>query len=326
MRRMKPEQYVKRILDFACQRDVSDIFFLPQKDKMIIKMREIDGIHDYQLLEADFAVGVINYLKFTSDMDISEHRRPQAGARNFNFRDQVVNLRLSSLGNYSNKESLVIRLIYPLRQLTQNELNGQQWQDIMNQRGLILFSGPTGSGKTTAMYQLTKKYSQHKIVLAIEDPVEVIEPDFLQIQVNKRAQMSYADLIRTSLRHRPDILILGEIRDEESSEMAIRAALSGHLVISTVHARNKFAVIGRMMELGISQRELHSVLNCVIYQRLILQTTGIVKAYRDVLLEENLSQAIQIPQSNYSDWQTMLQIDYKKGLLDEQTYQKYKTG
>lgn len=248
------------------------------------------------------------------------------GARNFSFQKQQINLRLSSLGDYANQESLVIRLIYPLRNLVTNDLKEQQWQDIMNQRGLILFSGPTGSGKTTSMYQLTKKYINNKIVLAIEDPVEIIEPQFLQVQVNERAQMSYANLIKTSLRHRPDILILGEIRDEQTSQMAVRAALSGHLVISTVHARNKFAVIGRMMELGVSQRELYSVLNCVVYQRLILQTTGVIKPYRDVLLAENLNQAITIPQNNYTDWQRMLHRDYEKGLLDENTYCQYQAG
>lgn len=174
----------------------------------MIKMREIDGIHDYQTLDKNFAAGVINYLKFTSDMDISEYRRPQVGARNFSFQKQQINLRLSSLGNYANQESLVIRLIYPLRNLVTNDLKEQQWQDIMNQRGLILFSGPTCYGKTTSMYQLTKKYSNNKIVLAIEDPVEIIEPQFLQVQVNERAQMNYANHIKTSLRHRPDILIL----------------------------------------------------------------------------------------------------------------------
>lgn len=292
---MQPEIYTQKILQFACQREVSDIFFLLHLQQVMIKMREIDGIHDYQILDKNFAAGVINYLKFTSDMDISEHRRPQVGARNFSFQKQQINLRLSSLGDYANQESLVIRLIYPLRNLVTNDLKEQQWQDIMNQRGLILFNGPTGSGKTTSMYQLTKKYINNKIVLAIEDPVEIIEPQFLQVQVNERAQMSYANLIKTSLRHRPDILILGEIRDEQTSQMAVRAALSGHLVISTVHARNKFAVIGRMMELGVSQRELYSVLNCVVYQRLILQTTGVIKPYRDVLLAENLNQAITIP-------------------------------
>ena len=149
---MQPEIYTQKILQFACQREVSDIFFLPHLQQVMIKMREIDGIHDYQILDKNFAAGVINYLKFTSDMDISEHRRPQVGARNFSFQKQQINLRLSSLGDYANQESLVIRLIYPLRNLVTNDLKEQQWQDIMNQRGLILFSGPTGSGKTTSMY------------------------------------------------------------------------------------------------------------------------------------------------------------------------------
>lgn len=322
---MKPETYTQKLLTFACQRLVSDIFFLPQLSRVLVKMREVDGLHTYQILQTDFAASVISYLKFTSDMNISEHRRPQVGARKFEFQQQQINLRLSALGDFNNCESLVIRLIYPLGQPAMDWTQGQ-WPQLVNQRGLILFSGPTGSGKTTAMYELVKAYSAQKVVLTIEDPVEVVEPSFLQIQVNARAQMSYADLIKTSLRHRPDILILGEIRDEQTAQMAVRAALSGHLVISTVHARNKFAVVGRMMELGITQQQLYSVLTCIVYQRLIMQKDRSIKAYRDMLTGEDLLQAIKIPQSNFGDWHQLLQLDYQRGLLDDQTYQQFYTG
>ncbi|UQS83806.1 competence type IV pilus ATPase ComGA [Bombilactobacillus thymidiniphilus] len=323
---MPPEIYTQQLLQFACQREVSDIFFLPKGTETIIKMREMDGLHDYQILDFAFAQGVVNYLKFTADMNISEHRRPQVGARSFYQQQQTVNLRLSSVGDFSNQESLVIRLIYPLKQNAQAEQLEHVATQIMQQTGLILFSGPTGSGKTTSMYYLAKKYAQNKFVLAVEDPVEVIEPDFLQVQVNKRAQMGYADLIRTSLRHRPDILILGEIRDEETARMALRAALSGHLVISTVHSRNKYAVVGRMMELGINQSELESILTCIIYQRLLPQQNNTVKTYQDLLVGEDLRNAIHIPQSNNEDWQLLLQNDLRKGLIDEETYRLYKAG
>lgn len=323
---MQPEVYTQQLLEFACQREVSDIFFLPNGPKFAVKMRELDGLHDYQILDAAFAQGVINYLKFSSDMDISEHRRPQVGARSFSYRQQQLNLRLSTVGNFSNQESLVIRLLYPLKSNTSPTLLRKQWSKVMNRRGLILFSGPTGSGKTTSMYQLTKQYAAKKIVLTIEDPIEIIEPSFLQIQVNNQAQMSYADLIKTSLRHRPDVLILGEIRDETTARMALRAALSGHLVLSTVHARNKYAVIGRMMELGISQSEMYSVLNCVVYQRLVPLVSQTVKVYQDVLLDDNLVQAIKIPQSNFDDWQQLLHHDYQKGLISDEVFEQLQTG
>ncbi|NVY97093.1 Flp pilus assembly complex ATPase component TadA [Lactobacillus sp. DCY120] len=323
---MQAEDYVQQLLTFACRRQVTDIFFLPQQQQTVIKMREMDGLHIYQIVPAAFVEGVMNYLKFTSNMDISEHRRPQVGARPFIFEGQEVNLRLSSLGDFANRESLVVRLLYPLRREIDSELQVKLWQSLMQQHGLILFSGPTGSGKTTAMYQLVKSYSSGKVVLTIEDPVEVIESEFLQIQVNHQAQMGYADLIKTSLRHRPDVLILGEIRDEETARMAIRAALSGHLVLSTVHARNKYAVVGRMMELGVNQSELAAVVTCIVYQRLILQTTQQIKVYRDLLTTERLLTAIKIPQSNFWDWQNLLQDDVQKGLLNEKTYQQFCGG
>ena len=286
-------------------------------------MREMDGIHIYQRINRISAEGLINFLKFTSNMDISEHRRPQVGARFFNFENNQINLRLSSMGDFSNRESLVIRLIYPLGNLHSDD---NELDEIINSRGLVLFSGPTGSGKTTSMYQLAKKYGEEKIVLSIEDPVEITEASFLQVQVNERAGMSYAELVKTSLRHRPDILILGEIRDENTAKMALRASLSGHLVISTVHARNKFAVIARMMELGINQQELLSALSCVIYQRLVPHVDMKIHAYRDILNKNKLENAIKIPQSNYSDWQNLMNDAYQKGLISHQTYQQYQQG
>lgn len=108
--------------------------------------------------------------------------------------------------------------------------------------------------------------------------------------------------------------------------MAVRAALGGYLIISTIHDRNKFAVVGRMMELGITQQQFYSVLTCIVYQRLIMQKDRSIKAYRYMLSGEDLLQAIKIPQSNFGDWHQLLQLDYQRGLLDDQTYQQFYTG
>lgn len=117
---------------------------------------------------------------------------------------------------------------------------------VAQSRGLIITSGPTGSGKTTTMYEVAKSMSQNKVVMTIEDPVEVHEPSFLQAQVNNEAGIDYQSLLKAALRHRPDILIIGEIRDQGTARLAVDAALSGHLVFATIHAKSTLQTISRL--------------------------------------------------------------------------------
>ena len=185
-------------------------------------------------------IEVINYFKYIAQMDISEHRRPQVGAMIYLFDDKKYYLRLSSLGDFNDAESLVIRIIYPINK-SKYYLPGQiqQLQELALKRGLVLTSGPTGSGKTTTMYELAKELGQDKVVMTIEDPVEVHETSFLQTQANNEAGIDYVSLLKAALRHRPDILIIGEIRDHGTARLAVDAALSGHLVLATIHAKER---------------------------------------------------------------------------------------
>lgn len=184
---------------------------------------------------------------------------------------EKVYLRISTIGDFNNRESLVLRIIYPVI----DHLNLFRPQDLpllesfSRRRGLMLFSGPTGSGKTTLIYNIARKLAKSAMVMTIEDPVECYEPTFLQIQVNLSAKMTYSEIIKASLRHRPDVLIIGEIRDESSAHAAITAALSGHLVFSTVHARSIYGVLERLTDLGISLTTIQNCLNSVCYQRIL---------------------------------------------------------
>lgn len=164
----------------------------------------------------------------------------------------------------------MIRLLYDGQQpLAFWDWTPQQLSRFIQGRGLYLFSGPVGSGKTSLMYQLAKTRFQERQILTIEDPVEIKDPAFLQLQLNKDIGMTYDHLIKLSLRHRPDLLIIGEIRDTETARAVIRASLTGISVFSTVHARSIPGVYARLLELGVEPGELAESLRLVAYQRLI---------------------------------------------------------
>ena len=231
----------------------------------------------YKILEEEGG-RLITYFKYLASMDVGEKRRPQSGSLIYSVgEDQVQDLRLSTISNYHNKESLVIRLLEVKEEvylekstLFQEELRLMK-RLVLLRSGLILFSGPVNSGKTTTMYQLVRDRMRHNQlqVITIEDPVEIEEEKFLQIQVNEKAGNTYEASLKASLRHHPDIIIVGEIRDEETARMAIRGALTGHLIIASIHAKNAEGVLSRMNELGISNDMLRQTVVAIVFQKLL---------------------------------------------------------
>lgn len=272
------EEKAKNILQLAAARGVSDIHVLPEKKSYIVYYRVPSGMK--KIAEYPFEIGerLIAYFKFLSNMDVGERRKPQSGSCNYKLDDMEVELRLSIISNYLYQESLVIRLLYSQ---ADRRAEGMQvffpsdtglLEGMLQYRsGLILFSGPVGSGKTTTIYHLLrKKYSQEPIqIITMEDPVEIKEPCFLQTEINEKAGLNYETLIKQSLRHHPDVLVIGEIRDEETAKMVIRSALTGHLVLATIHAKECAGVIERMLELNVSSEQLKQSLLGVVSQRLI---------------------------------------------------------
>ena len=182
----------------------------------------------------------------------------------------TVSLRLSTVGDYRGYESLVIRLLHDEeRELRFWFDNLPDLRKKVNSRGLYLFSGPVGSGKTTLMHQLAQMRFGQQQVMSIEDPVEIKQENMLQLQLNETIGMTYDSLIKLSLRHRPDLLIIGEIRDQETARAVVRASLTGATVFSTIHAKSIRGVYERLLELGVSEDELRMVLQGVCYQRSI---------------------------------------------------------
>ncbi|WP_019776400.1 competence type IV pilus ATPase ComGA [Streptococcus sobrinus] len=261
----------KELIRQAVEEQAQDIYLLPKPAVYKIYLRFGEKRHLIQTCPPEQAAGLISHFKFLAGMNVGEKRRAQLGACDYAFADgETAALRLSTVGDYQGRESLVIRLLFDRKR----EL--KFWFDGLNAllpkitgRGLYLFSGPVGSGKTTLMYELVSRKYPDSQIITIEDPVEIKQDNMLQLQLNPSIGMTYDHLIKLSLRHRPDVLIIGEIRDRETAQAVIRASLTGIRVFSTVHAKSIPGVYARILELGVSQDELDNCLAGIAYQRLI---------------------------------------------------------
>lgn len=196
----------------------------------------------------------------------------------------------------------------------------QQLIAITTQPGLHILAGPMGSGKTTTIYGVAQKLAQqNKIVLTIEDPVEINNANFIQLQVNNTADMTYTNLIKSGLRHRPDVFVIGEIRDTQTAQATVHAALSGHTVLTTIHALAASEVTTRLLEMGVKQAYLQASLRSVTYQRLIPNTKKQLHA-----LQAQLSGS-KIWESNGDEWNEALAYALAINKITTATYEEFKT-
>jgi general secretion pathway protein E len=265
------------LLNYAFEQRASDIHIEPRRDKGLIRFR-IDGVlhHVYELPGAVNAA-VTSRLKILGRMDVAEKRRPQDGrVKTKNTDGEEIELRLSTLPTAFG-EKMVLRIFDPevlLRSFNELGLTGgdfKQWQDLTKQpNGIVLVTGPTGSGKTTTLYSTLKQLATSEVnVCTIEDPIEMVEPAFNQMQVQSNIDVDFASGIRALLRQDPDIIMIGEIRDLETAEMAIQAALTGHLVISTLHTNDSPTAITRLLDLGVPAYMIKATVLGVMAQRLV---------------------------------------------------------
>lgn len=271
------KEIIDEVIRMAIVKQSDDIHILPESQQYHIFLRDGHQLILQETLAFEKGSQLIRLLKYMANMDVGEKRMPQDGAIVYDLDDVQIELRLSSISNYLMHESLVIRVFHNKlsSEFKANHLN-QTAYDAMNKymkrkSGLIIFSGPVSSGKTTTIYQLLRNAYQEKAsqIITIEEPIEIKEPTFLQTEVNEKADITYDRLLTASLRHHPDIILIGEIRSEETAKMVIRASLTGHLVLATVHAKNTFGVIGRLKELGITNEQLVQTLLLVVAQRLV---------------------------------------------------------
>ena len=265
------------LLQYAFDQRASDIHIEPRREKGLIRFR-IDGVlhHVYELPSAVNAA-VTSRLKILGRMDVAEKRRPQDGRVKTKSPDgEEVELRLSTLPTAFG-EKMVLRIFDPdvlLRSFGELGLTGRdydRWQEMVHQpNGIVLVTGPTGSGKTTTLYSTLKQLATSEVnVCTIEDPIEMVEPAFNQMQVQHNIDVSFASGVRALLRQDPDIIMIGEIRDLQTAEMAIQAALTGHLVISTLHTNDAPTAITRLLDLGVPSYMIKATVLGVMAQRLV---------------------------------------------------------
>ncbi|MCD6571347.1 MAG: Flp pilus assembly complex ATPase component TadA [Deltaproteobacteria bacterium] len=254
----------------------TDIHITPTQKTTHIRYR-IDGvIYTFYTFPIALHSRLISNIKIKAGMDISEQRRPQDGRMTFEFLNEGYDMRISTLRT-SNGENLVIRILstseelYSLRNLGLEEDGIKALKEVFNKPfGMVFVAGPTGSGKTTTLYAALRAINAlEKNVLTVEDPIEYHFPLIRQTQVNEKADYVFASAVRSFLRQDPDVILIGEVRDPETANMAIRAATTGHLVLSTIHANNAVGAIPRLKDLGIGDIMLSSSLLCVIAQRLV---------------------------------------------------------
>jgi len=265
------------LLQYAFDQRASDIHIEPRRDKGYVRFR-IDGVlHHVYELPAAVNNAVTSRLKVLGRMDVAEKRRPQDGRVKTKSPDgQEIELRLSTLPTAFG-EKLVARIFDPdvlLRSFADLGLVGrdyERWQQMARSpNGIVLVTGPTGSGKTTTLYSTLKQLATSEVnVCTIEDPIEMVEPAFNQMQVQHNIDASFASGVRALLRQDPDIIMIGEIRDLETAEMAIQAALTGHLVISTLHTNDAPTAITRLLDLGVPSYMIRATLLGVMAQRLV---------------------------------------------------------
>ncbi len=275
------DQHIVHIVDwlwqYAFDQRASDIHIEPRRDLGIVRFR-IDGVL-HQVYQIPMAVmnAMTSRIKLLGRMDVIEKRRPQDGRiKTRTPAGQEVELRLSTLPTAFG-EKLVMRIFDPevlvrdFRSLGFSDDDQLRWKQMTGSpNGIVLVTGPTGSGKTTTLYTTLKQLATPEVnVCTIEDPIEMIESSFNQMQVNRSIDLGFADGVRALMRQDPDIVMIGEIRDLETAEMAIQAALTGHLVLSTLHTNDAPSAITRMLDLGVPAYLINSTLLGVMAQRLV---------------------------------------------------------
>jgi len=268
-------RFVNILVTQAIQDRASDIHIEPAEKDMLVRYR-IDGVlHEMQRAPKQIQSGVISRLKIMSDIDIAERRKPQDGRMSVMHNGRKVDLRVATLPTVWG-EKVVMRILdnstasLDLRELSFLDDNYEVYKESYSKPyGMILVTGPTGSGKSTTLYATLNAVARPEInVITVEDPVEYRLPGINQVQVNPKAGLTFASALRSILRSDPDVVLLGEIRDHETAQIAIEAALTGHLVLSTLHTNDAPSAVTRLVEMGIEPFLVGSALDCVVAQRL----------------------------------------------------------
>lgn len=340
-------KFINTTIENAIRNKASDIHIEPEENELRIRFR-IDGVLNENLTtSSDIVEPVVSRIKIMSGLDITEKRKPQDGRSFYTFEGKKVDLRISILP-VSNGEKVVIRILdksnFVVNKnflgMTENEIK-KYTHMIKKPHGIVLITGPTGSGKTTTLYSMLNELNDpYKNIVTVEDPIEFNFTGINQVQVNNGVGLNFAEGLRSILRQDPDVIMVGEIRDNETAEIAIRSALTGHLVLSTLHTNDSIGTISRLLDMGIEPFLIASTLNGIIAQRLVRKNCEHCKApYKasdteKKILGVKLDRNITIYKSkgcnacNHSGYKgrtavfemLYLDSDYKKAIEEEKSY------
>lgn len=275
IRREPIAKIVSTILEFAIRYRASDVHIEPEEDKTRVRYR-IDGIlHEKLILPKSVHDALISRIKVLTDMKIDEKRIPQDGRFNFKADNQEVDLRVSTLPTVHG-EKIVMRLLKKsggVPTMPELGLRGHALKNledaILRPHGIILICGPTGSGKTTSLYSILSKINTNKVnIVTLEDPVEYKIAGVNQVQINPAAGLTFASGLRSFLRQDPNIIMVGEIRDRETADLAVQASLTGHLVFSTIHTKSASQALPRLLDMGAEPFLLASTITAIVAQRI----------------------------------------------------------
>lgn len=266
---------LEKLIAEAQKNNATDIHFTIREQQVSIAMRTIRGFVDIEC--HDYDLSLFNYIKYQANLDLGNLSVPQSGNFEMMINGRRLYFRFSMLATLQ-VQTAVLRLLNNHEIITIDDLSVRRdqtrtfynWTHLRS--GMILITGPTGSGKTTTLNAILEAIALNKQlkVITLEDPIEIVSPNYLQLQINERLNLTYEEGIKQLLRHDPDVVMIGEIRDAETAKMAFRCALSGHLVFSTMHCKCASEAIKRLCEFGLEKHELLDTLSAITNQRLFV--------------------------------------------------------
>lgn len=296
------------LLNYAFDQHASDIHIEPKRDTSLIRFR-IDGVmHNIHVIPKPLHAPIISRIKMLSRMDLSEKRRPQDGRIKTNFNNKDIELRVSTVP-VAFGEKVVIRVFDPDILLQDLDIMGFYPRELAlynsflhRPNGIILVTGPTGSGKTTTLYSSLRSLSSPEVnIITVEDPIEMVMEEFNQIGVQHGIGVSFDSILRNILRQDPDIIMIGEIRDRETAENAVQAALTGHLVLSTLHTNDSASTIIRLLDLGVPPFLISATVLGIVAQRLVRKICPHCKKVRNLSQDE--CDYLQLPPKSHEVWE-----------------------
>ncbi len=299
---------VEFLLHYAFEQHASDIHIEPKREKGLIRFR-IDGVmHNIHVIPKPLHTPIVSRIKMLSRLDLAEKRRPQDGRIKTNFNNKDIELRVSTVP-VAFGEKVVIRIFDPDILLQDLDSMGFYPREmalynsfIRRPNGIILVTGPTGSGKTTTLYSTLRSLSSPEVnIVTVEDPIEMVMEEFNQIGVQQAIGVGFDTILRNILRQDPDIIMIGEIRDRETAENAVQAALTGHLVLSTLHTNDSVSSIIRLLDLGVPPFLISATVIGIIAQRLVRKICPHCKKVRELTREER--DYLQIGKKSHPVWE-----------------------